>query len=78
VIVRKLKSTTPASTACSTFEQGKTRQLDVVIHPDRVFVKARGLKGWRVVTWGSIYLHAVAAAADFDPSPRDGKLKRGR
>ena len=47
--------------------------------PTGVYVKARGMKGWKFAAWTSIYDRAAAAEAGFDPSPRSGKvITRGR
>ena len=46
--MRKLREfSTPAQTANTTFDQGKTRIIDVVYGPTGVYVKARGMKGWK-------------------------------
>jgi len=78
--MRKLREfSTPAQTANTTFDQGKTRIIDVVYGPTGVYVKARGMKGWKFAAWTGIYDRAAAAEAGFDPSPRSGKvITRGR
>lgn len=77
--MRKLRElSTPAQTANCTFDKGKNRIIDCAVGPTGVYVKARGLKGWKMLAWTSIYDHAAAAEAGFDPSPRRGHIKRGR
>lgn len=68
--MRKLKQPLPEMISQATiFEAGKNRPVHVILHPDRIYLRARGCKQWHVLKLSTAMLHAIGVEAGFDPSP---------
>lgn len=66
----------PYETACSTFERGKERIIEIRVTPAAIFYRVRGLPDEFMLPHAVARLKAISIKADFDTSARKGKVSR--
>jgi hypothetical protein len=66
----------PFATACSVFEKGRDRAIEVSITPFGVLYRAKGQSQEHLLPHNTGFARAVALGAEFDAGPRQGRIRR--
>ena len=64
-------------TVCTSFEKGKTRDIEVMVTPTHMVYRLKGRQDTFAVTHEAAYLKAVSIGIGFSIEPRTGRVTRG-
>ena len=68
----------PFATACSTFERGKNRPIELArITPMGLVYRLKGSAGSYAIPHETAFQKAVSLAVNLDTGPREGPIRRG-